>query len=469
MDSSLKGTRCRMTGKTRNEFMNDLSNRKARGRYHYFVENIEATNQSPLIRFWLALPMSRTGQQVSVLSLNPPPQEIIEDDINGNMIIFWEIAPSTKSLSFQYDFEVYVTDIEIDIDVRMIKPYDTKSDQYRYYTKSEPWIELSPEIRQKAKEIIQAETNPYLCSKLFYDWVIENMVYVYPKVEDRGAQKSFARLSGDCGEFSFVFIALCRSVGIPARSVTAVWPTESGHAWAEFYVEPYGWLPVDTTIAQVLDSKLQHTIKSKSLDRDYLFGNLYPNRLIVYVGCNAKVCTRRDKLTRVFSFLQPGGGCSYPTSIEFSNISDTVMHAGFYSFDEEIEDSEHIRTKKDREFASSYYHSDDLLRSERDLLKLTKIIPDALMCWFYLGQVYLNLSKWEESIACFRNSLKSDRVQLQPEVKVWVYNLMGTSLLQARNPTEARRVFEVVLALNCDHQNAISYALDGISKANSGL
>ena len=445
--------------------MNDISNKSVRGRYQYYVEDIQATNESPLIRLWLALPMNRIGQQVSVSSIKPPPQEIIKDDINGNVIIFWEIAPSTKSLTFQYDFEVHATDIEFDIDPHNIKPYDTDSEQYRYYTKSEPWIELSPEIRQKAREIIQTETNPYLCAKLFYDWVIDNMSYVYPKVEDRGAQKSFTRLSGDCGEFSFVFIALCRSVGIPARPVTAVWPTESGHAWAEFFIEPYGWLPVDTTIAQVLNESYQHTIKSKSADRDYLFGNLYPNRLIVFVGCNVRVCTSKDKLIRTFSFLQPGGGCSYPTSIEFANMADTVLHTGYYSFDEEIKDTEFIRARKDKEFASSYYQSDDLLSSERDLLNLTKIIPDALVCWFYLGQVYLNLSKWDEAIACFRNSLTNDQAQLQPEVKVWAYNLLGTSLLKANNPTEARKMFEAVLALNYDYQDANPYALDGIAKS----
>jgi len=165
--------------------MNDISNKSVRGRYQYFVENIQATNENPLIRLWLALPMNRIGQQVSVSSIKPPPQQIIKDDINGNVIIFWEIAPSTKSLTFQYDFEVIATDIEFDIEPHKIKPYDTESEQYRYYTKSEPWIELSPEIRQKAREIIQTETNPYLCAKLFYDWVIDNMSYVYPKVEDR--------------------------------------------------------------------------------------------------------------------------------------------------------------------------------------------------------------------------------------------------------------------------------------------
>lgn len=443
--------------------MNDISNGSVRGRYQYFVDNIQVTDRIPSIRFWLALPMTRLGQQISVSSIKPPPQEIIEDCINGNVIIFWEITPSSNSLTFQYDFEVIATDIEFDIDTHNIKPYDNESELYRYYTKSEPWIEISPEIRQKAYEIIQTETNPYLCAKLFYYWIIDNMVYVYPEVEDRGAQKSFKRLSGDCGEFSFVFIALCRSVGIPARSVTAVWPTESGHAWAEFYVEPYGWLPVDTTIAQVLDSNLQLTIKSKSFDREYLFGNLYPNRLIVFVGCNVEVYTQKDRLMRTFSLLQPGGGCSYPTSIEFSGISDSVLHAGFYLFDGEIDDLEYIRAKKDKEFASSYYHSDDLLRSESDLLNLTSIMPDALVCWFYLAQVYKNLEKWSEAIDCFRKSLENERTQLQSEVKVWAYNLLGTCLLKASNPAEALKVFQAALDLECNYQNAQKYALDGIS------
>jgi len=447
--------------------MNDISNRTALGRYQYFVENIQVTDENPLIRFWLALPMNRLGQQVSVTSIIPTPQEIIEDDLNGNVIIFWEISPSNKSLTFQYDFEVLATDIEFEVAPGNIKPYDTESELYRYYTKSEPWIEISPEIRQKAKEIIQSETNPYLCAKLFYDWIIDNMSYVYPKVEDRGAQKSFTRLSGDCGEFSFVFIALCRSVGIPARSVTAVWPTESGHAWAEFYVEPYGWLPVDTTIAQVLDSNLQLTIKSKSLDRDYLFGNLYPNRLMVYIGCNVEFHTQKDRLIRIFSLLQPGGSCSYPTSIEFSGISDSVLHTGFYLFDDEIDNLEYVRTKKDKEFASSYYQSEDLLRSESDLLNLTNIMPEALVCWFYLGQVYQNLQKWNEAIDCFRKSLENKRTQLQLEVKVWAYNLLGTCLLKASNPTEALKVFQAALDLDCNYQNAQRYALDGIAGVNS--
>jgi hypothetical protein len=52
-------------------------------------------------------------------------------------------------------------------------------------------------------------------------------------------------------------------------------------------------------------------------------------------------------------------------------------------------------------------------------------------------------------------------------VKVWAYNLIGTCLLNANNPTEALKVFQAALALECDYQNARSYALNGMSGANS--
>ncbi|KPP85195.1 MAG: transglutaminase-like protein [Rhodobacteraceae bacterium HLUCCO07] len=70
--------------------------------------------------------------------------------------------------------------------------------------------------------------------------------YRYPK-DARGAALSYARGWGDCGEYAFVFVALCHAVGIPARPVfgliTAPW-MQTPHAWAEAW-DGAGWCPVD--------------------------------------------------------------------------------------------------------------------------------------------------------------------------------------------------------------------------------
>ena len=52
-----------------------------------------------------------------------------------------------------------------------------------------------------------------------------------------------------CGGLSSVYISILRNNGIPARFMTGGTVHESGifggHVWTEFYLENYGWIPVD--------------------------------------------------------------------------------------------------------------------------------------------------------------------------------------------------------------------------------
>ncbi len=71
--------------------------------------------------------------------------------------------------------------------------------------------------------------------------------------EERGALWALNSSIGDCSEYSYLFVALCRAVGIPAR-VDAGFAfysngqvVQNGHMWAEYYLENYSWVPVDAT------------------------------------------------------------------------------------------------------------------------------------------------------------------------------------------------------------------------------
>jgi transglutaminase-like putative cysteine protease len=61
-----------------------------------------------------------------------------------------------------------------------------------------------------------------------------------------------ARGSGSCSEYSFVYIAMCRAAGLPARYVGSVVMRgdktsmdDVFHRWVEVYFPGYGWIPVD--------------------------------------------------------------------------------------------------------------------------------------------------------------------------------------------------------------------------------
>lgn len=114
-----------------------------------------------------------------------------------------------------------------------------------------PQIRFTPLIRELAADLKGRETNPLILARRAYDWVTKNVVYSYMRhyfcIENI---PEFAMINGkgDCGVMALLFITLCRAMGVPARwqSGSHVKPTGiSSHDWAQFYVEPYGWLYCD--------------------------------------------------------------------------------------------------------------------------------------------------------------------------------------------------------------------------------
>lgn len=114
-----------------------------------------------------------------------------------------------------------------------------------------------PGIQSLAQSLTENTDNPYYKAMQIFDWLLENMTYVR-QTSEHGALYGFTNKSGDCTEYANLFVAMARSVGIPAKGIAgnaylnlyniSAGPTdinETGHAWAIFYVPNYGWLPAD--------------------------------------------------------------------------------------------------------------------------------------------------------------------------------------------------------------------------------
>ena len=88
--------------------------------------------------------------------------------------------------------------------------------------------------------------------EMIYRFVLDNMTYSGYNPSSVGGAEALVKCSGDCTEYSDLFVTLCRAKGIPARVVegyiAGADPSELslGHNWSEVYLEGLGWVPFDT-------------------------------------------------------------------------------------------------------------------------------------------------------------------------------------------------------------------------------
>ncbi|HOJ64929.1 MAG TPA: transglutaminase-like domain-containing protein [Spirochaetota bacterium] len=154
-------------------------------------------------------------------------------------------------VSKKFSYTSYAVRTIVNEDEVFDSDYDRESEFYKYYTSPEYGVESdSPQIIELAKTIAKDEKNPYKKARLFYDWVIKFLDYQYPPPNrDWRAISALKTGRGDCAVYSFLFTALCRASGIPARPIAGHVLFKNNivsmHFWAEFYIPKYGWIPVD--------------------------------------------------------------------------------------------------------------------------------------------------------------------------------------------------------------------------------
>ncbi len=109
----------------------------------------------------------------------------------------------------------------------------------------------NPVIQKAVKKVVGDEKNPYWIARKIYDYLMPNMYYQMTGGWNT-APTVLARGNGSCSEYSFVYIAMCRAAGLPARYVGSI--AQRGekkamddvfHRWVEVYLPNYGWVPVD--------------------------------------------------------------------------------------------------------------------------------------------------------------------------------------------------------------------------------
>jgi hypothetical protein len=205
---------------------------------------------------YLAVPQDLPTQKLlGPMTFTPEPDRFVTDRWGQKIAHYhYENVPAGKFATVSWEAQVELYRVRYFLFPEKVGslsdiPNEIKE---RYLCDGTKYCVHDPYIQKTANSVVGGETNCYWIARKLFEHVTRKMRYelsggwnVAPTVLKRG--------SGSCSEYSFVFIALCRAAGLPARYVGSVvirgddasTDNDLFHRWPEVYLPNYGWVPMD--------------------------------------------------------------------------------------------------------------------------------------------------------------------------------------------------------------------------------
>ncbi|MBP7830412.1 MAG: transglutaminase domain-containing protein [Kiritimatiellae bacterium] len=213
-------------------------------RYSFTVENTRNVSATGIV-LYVQLPVCQAVRQRTLDFKVVPEAEVLRDGA-GNQV-------ACVVLPFLPPLGSRLVEIEARLDHAAQDPGLQSGDEPRDYLRPEEWIESeAPEIKKQAAEAPAGDARE--TARWFFDFIRAKIRVKDIDPADRGALWALQHEQGDCTELAYLFVALCRARGIPARVLggyrcdgNCVLAAAGYHNWAEFH-DGRAWVIVDLAL-----------------------------------------------------------------------------------------------------------------------------------------------------------------------------------------------------------------------------
>ena len=238
-------------------------------------------------RLWIPLPQSDPYQTIGNLKIDAPfGYAERRDPEYGNEYLYVQVPASKLSepSEVRVSFEVTRREHRVALSARSaaFESRPTSHDLQRFL-EPDRLVPLQGTIAELSAEQTRGLRDPLAKARAIYNYVVATLRYDKSGTGWGHGDAIWACTAkrGNCTDFHSLLIGMMRAAGIPARfEIGFPLPEDQHdgtvpgyHCWAEFYVEPYGWIPVDASEAWKHQDK-----------KDYFFGAHDDNRVQFTVG-----------------------------------------------------------------------------------------------------------------------------------------------------------------------------------------
>ena len=238
----------------------------------------------PLVTSWQPM--------VSLTECAPEP---VISDYKNTVIHQLELQKATsksEKIRFSHNFVAASYAVQSEIAEKAVKPYSQAVKSRVFFKnalRSDALIQSENEkVISLAKEIVGTATNPYTQAKLIYDYLLQNY-----KVRDSLRKSDASPLDllkskrGDAYDLAIFYTTLLRAAGILAEPIAGILVDSEmktqAHWWTEFYIEGFGWIPVDVALGMNLPYKAFRPVENAA---EFYFGNLDSQHVAFSKGWN---------------------------------------------------------------------------------------------------------------------------------------------------------------------------------------
>lgn len=199
------------------------------------------------------VPADITGRQkVRAIKYSLEPRKMFTvDGIRYAQFLIDKPAPGKQNIVITADLELYPSGLLPMKSNRNFRLMEKPADLQRWLVE-ETFQEVNdPDIERAARPLAGRDDVATVRNVLDFVCKTLDAGKYDPKAGEHGARWALFEGRGVCGEFTDLFVTLCRASGVPARLregyMTTPVPANDTpkHAWAEAYLKEYGWITID--------------------------------------------------------------------------------------------------------------------------------------------------------------------------------------------------------------------------------